>query len=164
MFGLSFKSHFDVINIISGTINSSKFCNSFWALLSSVVLWFIWKYQNNDVLLRKDRNLTESHKRLLYFDISMQITVILKEKERKFLQVLREGKATMEKEKIAYGYTSIKEKDEFEYTLREFIQQIKMDNMQKELKKKVEYDYRMLGYKFVSPDTNDEKEDKEDPP
>ena len=72
------------------------------------------------MLSRKDINLTESHKRLVYFDISMQITVILK-KESKFLQVLREGKATMEKEKIAYGYTSIKEKDEFEYTLREFI-------------------------------------------
>ena len=52
----------------------------------------------------------------------MQITVILKEKESKFLQVLREEKATMEKAEIAYGYTSIKEKDEFEYTLREFIQ------------------------------------------
>ena len=61
-------------------------------------------------------------------------------------------------------YTSIKEKDEFEYTLREFIQQIKMDNMQKELKKKVEYDYKMLGYNFVSPNTNDEEEDEEDPP
>ena len=70
----------------------------------------------------------------------------------------------MEKAEIAYGYTSIKEKDEFDYTLREFIQQIKMDNMQKELKKKAEYDYRMLGYNFVSPDTNDEEEDEEDPP
>ena len=122
MFGLSFRSHFDVINIISGTINNNKFCNSFWSLLSSIILWFIWIYRNNDVLLGKNRNLTESRKRLVYFDISMQITVILKEKESKFLQVLREGKATMEKEKIAYGYTSIKEKDEFEYTLREFIQ------------------------------------------
>ena len=51
-----------------------------------------------------------------------------------------------------------------EYTLREFIQQITMDNMQKELKNKVEYDYRMLGYNFVSPDTDDEEEDKEYPP
>ena len=59
----------------------------------------------------------------------MQITVILKEKESKFLQVLREGKAIVEKEEISYGYTSIKEKDEFEYTLRKFIQQIKMDNI-----------------------------------
>ena len=116
------------------------------------------------MLSGKNRNLTESRKRLVYFDISMQITVILKEKESKFLQVLREGKATTEKEKIAYGYTSIKEKDEFEYTLREFIQQIKMDNIQKELKKKAEYDYRMLGYKFVSSHTNDEEEDEEDPP
>ena len=90
--------------------------------------------------------------------------MILKEKESKFLQVLREGKATREKEEIAYGYTSIKEKDEFEYTLREFIQQIKMDNIQKELKKNVEYDYRMLRYKFVSLHTNDEEEDEEDPP
>ena len=61
--------------------------------------------------------------------------MILKEKESKLLRVLREVKATMEKAEISYGYTSIKEKDEFEYTLREFIQQIKMDNIQKELKK-----------------------------
>ena len=81
------------------------------------------------MLSGKDRNLTESRKRLVYFDISMQITVILKVKESKFLQVLRERKTTMEKAEISYGYTSIKEKDEFEYTLREFIQQIKMDMM-----------------------------------
>ena len=93
----------------------------------------------------------------------MQITVILK-KESKFLQVRREGKATMKKAEIAYGYTSIKGKDEFQYTLKEFIQQIKMDNIQKELKKKAEYDYRMLGYKFVYSYTNDEEEDEEDPP
>ena len=68
----------------------------------------------------------------------------------------------MEKAEITYG--SIKEKDEFEYTLREFIQQIKMDNMQKELKKKANYDYRVLGYNSISPDTNDEEEDEEDPP
>ena len=164
MFGLSFISHFDVINIISRTINNNNFCNSFWSLLSSIILWFIQKYHNNDVLSDKDKNLTESRERLIYFDISMQITMILKEKENKFLQVLREGKATMEKAEIAQGYTSIKEKDKFEYTLREFIEQIKMDNMQKELKKKAEYDYMMLGYNFVSPDTNDEEEDKEDPP
>ena len=48
--------------------------------------------------------------------------------------------------------------------MREFIQQIKMDNIPKELKKKAEYDYRMLGYKFVSSHTNDEEEDEEDPP
>jgi hypothetical protein len=53
------------------------------------------------VLSGKNRNLTKSRKRLVYFDISMQITVILKEKESKFLQVLREGKVTMEKAKIA---------------------------------------------------------------
>ena len=37
--------------------------------------------------------------------------------------------------------------------------------MEKELKKKAEYDYRVLGYNSVSLDTNDEEEDdEEDPP
>ena len=39
-----------------------------------------------------------------------------------------------------------------------------MDNMQKELKKRVDYDYRVLGYNSISADTNDEEEEDEDDP
>jgi hypothetical protein len=117
------------------------------------------------VLSGKDRYLTESCKRLIYFDIAMQVTVVLKVKESKFLQVLREGKVTMLKSEIAHGYTSMKDKDEFDYTLKEFIQQLKHDSMQSEFRQKADSDYRVLGYNSISSDNNDEEEEEEnDPP
>lgn len=71
MFGISTTNHVYTFDIITGYIQGvKKDTNLFWHILSSFILWFIWKFRNEAKHQGKDRSLTRFYRKLAHFKIA----------------------------------------------------------------------------------------------
>lgn len=43
----------------------------FWSFLSNEIIWIIWKFRNDNIFSGRARTLTESLRRLIFYDIDM---------------------------------------------------------------------------------------------
>ena len=70
LFGICYPISVSIIDIITGHINGlSKDANYFWNMLSSNILWQIWKHRNEEKYQVKLRVLTEFFRKLTFFKI-----------------------------------------------------------------------------------------------
>ena len=61
MFGLPITKNLYTFEIITGSIKGlKKDTNLFWHILSSFILWYIWKFRNDAKFQGNDRSLTGS--------------------------------------------------------------------------------------------------------
>lgn len=100
----------------------------FQSILFVYVLSHIWKFRNDDIFNSRARRLTESLQRLIYCNISMQVSVILKLKEEEFLNPLQDVKEEVHRKDISYSHTSYKTTrgdEDFDITLTQFLKLIK---------------------------------------
>ena len=90
MFGIVYPIDVNILDIITGHINGlPKDTNVFWNILSSNILWQIWKCRNEERYQGKPRDLTEVFRKLTYFKISLQVQgtmLIERDKMRRFHQ------------------------------------------------------------------------------
>ncbi|XP_059067540.1 uncharacterized protein LOC131858343 [Cryptomeria japonica] len=105
LFGIVYPINVNILQIVTGYINGiSKDANVFWNILSSNILWQIWKCRNEEKYQGKPRDLTECFRKLTFIKIFLQIqtTMIMeKEKLRKFL---KDGQSTFFLYELKYGY------------------------------------------------------------
>ncbi|XP_059064589.1 uncharacterized protein LOC131856711 [Cryptomeria japonica] len=105
LFGIVYPINVNILQIVIGYINGIiKDANVFWNILSSNILWQIWKCRNEEKDQGKPRDLTECFRKLTFIKIFLQIqtTMIMeKEKLRKFL---KDGQATFFLYELKYGY------------------------------------------------------------
>ena len=72
MFGIVYPIDVNILDIITGHTNGlPKDTNLFWNILSSNILWQIWKCKNEERYQGKPRDLTEFFRKLTYFKISL---------------------------------------------------------------------------------------------
>lgn len=84
LFGISLTEHAYSFNIITGSIiGLKKDPNLFWHILFSYILWFIWKFRNEDSFQGNGRILTGFHRKLTHFKIILGL----------LCDVAREGEA-----------------------------------------------------------------------
>ena len=95
-FGISIADHVPVLDTILGNLfGLKKDANFFWNILSSHILWFIWKCRNEDKFQDIGRSLTLFHLKLICFKIVSQICCIMKLEMDKLKRFLHDGLATI---------------------------------------------------------------------
>lgn len=84
LFGFYYPINVNIIEIVTGHINGlSKDANFFWNMLSSYILWQIWKCRNEEKYQGKPRVLTEFFHYLTHFKIFLQVqTTMITEKDK----------------------------------------------------------------------------------
>lgn len=105
MFGICITRYVYTLDIITGFIDGlRKDTNLFWQVLSSFILWHIWKFRNDSKFQGFTRSLTGFHRNLIYFKIASQVCCVLNLEKRKLLRFLRDGRATMFIYEMQNGY------------------------------------------------------------
>ena len=70
LFGISLSHQVFTFDIITGSIPGlKKDANLFWNILSSCILWFIWKFRNEEKIQGNGRVLMRFSKKLIRFKI-----------------------------------------------------------------------------------------------
>ncbi|XP_057849360.2 uncharacterized protein LOC131060216 [Cryptomeria japonica] len=89
-FGIIYPFNMSILNIISGYVPGlHKDSNLFWNMLSSNILWQIWKCRNEEKFQGKPRVLTEFFRKLTHFKNFLQVHVTMmveRKKLKRFIQ------------------------------------------------------------------------------
>lgn len=106
MFGVNFNNSFSHFDILNGFIKGvKKDSNLFWAIFSCEILWIIWKFMNEAKFQNRDRMLTESLRRLICYDVDVQVTLVMRFASKKFERFIEEGYVQVYLSELSYGYT-----------------------------------------------------------
>ena len=128
MFGLSITKHVYNFEIITRCIQGlRKDTNLFWHILSSFILWFIWKFRNEAKYEGNDRNLTGFYKKLTCLKIASQVCYIMNLERDKLLRFLKDGHAKMFIYEMKHGFEwarIIEDKNAFDKALDSLIEEI----------------------------------------
>lgn len=93
------------MEIISGYIHGLKNdTNMFWFILSTNILWYIWKIRNVDRFDGHSKALTKSFWRITFFKIIVQLSFTMNVERNKLLRFLKDGHATMFIYEMKDGY------------------------------------------------------------
>ena len=105
MFGFSITKNVYIIDIIIGFIHGlKKDSNLFWHILSSFILWFIWKCRNEAKFQGIGRGLTRFYRKLIHFKIASEVCCIMNLERDKLLRFLKNGHAEMFIYQMQHGY------------------------------------------------------------
>ena len=105
LFGIVYPINVNIIQIVTGYIKGiSKDANFFWNILSSNILWQIWKCRNEEKYQGKPRVLTECYRKLTYFKIFLQIQTTMMFEKEKLRRLLKDGQAKFFFYELKYGY------------------------------------------------------------
>ena len=128
-FGISITDHVSVLDTILGNISGlKKDANFFWNILSSHILWFIWKSRNEDKFQDVGRSLTLFQLKLIRFKIISQVCCIMKLEKDKLERFLRDGHATMFIYEMKHGLeraSIIDDRAAFEEALKRLIKEMR---------------------------------------
>jgi hypothetical protein len=114
MFGIVYPVNVTIFDIISGYINGlPKDTNLFWNILSSNILWQLWKCRNEERYQGKHRDLTEFFRKLTYFKISLQVQATMVIERDKMRRFLCDGRATFYYYELKHGYQWRRTLDDF---------------------------------------------------
>lgn len=96
MFGIFYPKAVNIFEIITGYIDGfSKECNVFWFMLSSNVLWQLWRRRNQERFDNYPKHLTKFSKKLFLLNTSSQVMITMFLEKDKLRRFLRNGHATM---------------------------------------------------------------------
>ena len=105
MFGIVYPIDVNILDIITGHINGlPKDTNLFWNILSSNILWQIWKCRNEERYQGKPRDITEFFWKLTYFKISLQVQATMLIERDKMRRFLHDGHAAFFYYELKHGY------------------------------------------------------------
>ena len=105
MFGISITKHVYTIEIIIGSIQGlRKDTNLFWNILSSFILWFIWKFRNEAKFQGIDRILIGFFRKLTRFKIASQVCCIMNLERDMPLRFLKDEHTSMFIDKMKDGF------------------------------------------------------------
>ena len=105
MFGISIPSTFNIFEIVTGfIIDVKKDANMFWNILSSNILWQIWKCRNEERFQNIPKLLTESFQSLTHFKKIFQVQITMKVDKAKFKRLVKEGHTTFLANEVKNGY------------------------------------------------------------
>lgn len=76
----------------------------FWLYLSTEILWVIWKVQNGDKFKGHRRVLTNSCKRLIVYNVSMQVYITIEITKDKFWKFLEHNTVNIDIQEARYGH------------------------------------------------------------
>lgn len=132
MFGISYPMNINILEIITRHIEGlKKDTNLFWNILSSNILWQIWKCRNEERYQNNPRVLTKFFRKLKYFKIFFQVHTTMLINKEKLKRFLKEGYAIFE---MTGGYEWRKNMDNlqmFEKTLKMISQEVKKNKNSK---------------------------------
>lgn len=96
LFGLSLIDHVFTFDIITRSIIGLKQdANLFWNILSSYILWFIWKFRNEEKFQGNGRIRTRFLRKLIHFKIISQVWYVMQLERGKLKRFLHNGHASM---------------------------------------------------------------------
>ncbi|XP_059074592.1 uncharacterized protein LOC131064526 [Cryptomeria japonica] len=105
MFGIIYPINVSILDIITGYIPGlPKDSNLFWNMLSSNILWQIWKCRNEEKYQGKPRALTEFFRKLTHFKIFLQVHVTMMVENKKLKRFLQCGHASFYFHELKNGY------------------------------------------------------------
>ncbi|XP_059064196.1 uncharacterized protein LOC131856424 [Cryptomeria japonica] len=105
MFGVIYPITVSILDMITGYIAGlPKDSNLFWNILSSNILWQIWKCRNEEKYQGKPRALTEFFRKLTYFKIFLQVQVTMMIERKKLERFLKTGHASFYYYELKNGY------------------------------------------------------------
>ena len=114
MFGIIYPFNVNIFDIISGHINGlPKDTYHFWNILSSNILWQIWKCRNEERYQGKHRDLTEFFRKLTHFKIFLQVQATMVIEQEKMRRFLHDGHATFYYYEFKHGYQWRRTLDDF---------------------------------------------------
>lgn len=129
MFGITYPMLFTVLEIVTGHIDGLKHdSNLFWKILSSNVLWQIWKCRNEERFQNNPRDLTESFRKLTFFKIFLQVRTTMFIERKKLKRFLKDGYATFFIYEMKGGYAwrdTLNNQRLFENTCKILSQEVK---------------------------------------
>ena len=132
LFDIYYPINVSIIEIVTGHINGiSKDANFFWNMLSSNILWQIWKCRNEEKYQGKPRVLTELFRKLTHFKIFLQVQNTMVIEKDKLSRFLKDGKASFFVQDLKFGYQWRRTMDNlwmFEHTCWKLIQTIKRNH------------------------------------
>lgn len=117
-----------MLDTILGNISGlKKDANFFWNIISSHILWFIWKSRNEDKFQDVGRSLTLFQLKLIRFKIVLQVCCIMKLEKDKLKRFLCDGHAMMFIYEMKHGpewESIIDDRDAFEEALKWLIKEM----------------------------------------
>ena len=129
MFGISITKHVYAFEIITNFRQGlKKDANLFWHILSSFILWFIWKFRNEAKFQGIDRSLTGFYRKLTHFKIASEVCCIMNLECDKLLRFLKDGHAEMFIYKMKHGNEwagIIGDKNAFDKALDNLLEEIR---------------------------------------
>ncbi|GLJ09112.1 hypothetical protein SUGI_0102040 [Cryptomeria japonica] len=135
-FGIYYPFNVTIIEIVTGHIKGlSKDANFFWNMLSSNILWQIWKCRNEEKYQGKPRGLTEFFHKLSHFKIFLQVQATMIIEKDKFRRFLEDGQATLFFYELNYGFQWRRTLDNlrvFEHTCQKLSQAIRKNHNTKQ--------------------------------
>ncbi|XP_057861679.2 uncharacterized protein LOC131070153 [Cryptomeria japonica] len=138
MFDISYPLDYSILNIVTGHIYGiKKDTNLFWYILSSNILWQLWKCRNEEKYQDKPRSLIEFYRKLTYFKILLQVYTMMMIDKDKLRRFLKTGHTTSFVYEMKHGYEWRKNIDDikaFDKTLNKMNQEIRRNkNTKKEV-------------------------------
>ncbi|XP_059069967.1 uncharacterized protein LOC131859829 [Cryptomeria japonica] len=105
MFGVIYPITVSILDMIIGYISGlPKDSNLFWNILSSNILWQIWKCRNEEKYQGKPRALIEFFRKLTYFKIFLQVQVTMMIERKKLERFLKTGHTSFYYYELKNGY------------------------------------------------------------
>ncbi|XP_059072101.1 uncharacterized protein LOC131872684 [Cryptomeria japonica] len=135
LFGIYYPTHVSIIEIVTGYIKGLKAdSNIFWNILSSNILWQIWKCRNEEKFQDTPRVLTEFFLKLTSLKISLQVHTTMMMDHKKLRRFLQDGHATFFAFELKNGHEWRRNLDNlqvFEKTLDKVSKEIKRNRNSK---------------------------------
>ncbi|GLJ34301.1 hypothetical protein SUGI_0689280 [Cryptomeria japonica] len=116
------------IEVLAGYVDGFDLkLNSFWSVLFSEILWFLWIKRNEEVFQSKIRSLIEFNCKLTFLHIMMQVSAVLEIPKNRFMILVQEGASLIDKADIKsshffHAYKDMLDQDELQ-ALNQFLQE-----------------------------------------
>ncbi|XP_057873664.2 uncharacterized protein LOC131079670 [Cryptomeria japonica] len=105
MFGIFYTLNVNILEIVTGHIDGlKKDANLFWNMLSSNILWQIWKCRNEERYQSNLRVLTEFFQKLTFLKIFLQVHTTMMMEKDKLRRFLKDGHAIVFVYELKHGH------------------------------------------------------------